>query len=188
MSHVSTSRSTGATSPATRRGFPLTLAVTTAVFATACSGGWAEYEADDGPTTTAEKVENEATPVASGVITDPELMELRFGVWKTTGGTAQEFIVIDNVGTETVSLVGWTFSAIRDDNYEFTDTAIIEPGKSFRLFARCGTDSPATGQFFWCFEDDDGSGPWDDSGGEAELISPDGEIRLAEGYTASFDE
>lgn len=115
-------------------------------------------------------------------------MELQFGTWRVVGGTAQEFIDIDNVGSETVSLAGWTFSAVRDDSYEFNDDAIIEPGESFRLFARCGTDRPTAGQFFWCFEDDDGGGPWDDSGGDAELISPDGEIRLYEGYTASISE
>jgi len=158
-----------------------------ALFASACAGS---DSADSSNTiATSNTTDTSSTTIAGpAVVTDPDLMQLTFSVWKTTGGLAQEFIDIENTGTETVSLSGWKFtnySSFEEEGYEFTDEALIAPGESIRLNARCGTNRSDTGNFFWCYGKD--SGPWDDTGGDATLFDADGEKRLSEGFTASID-
>ncbi len=81
-----------------------------------------------------------------------------------------EWVEIENPGTEPVELTGW---ALRDEsttNRFVFETGVLQPGERLRLRTGCGTDGG--GDVFWCSS----SGVWSNRGETVLLLAPSGAI------------
>lgn len=83
-----------------------------------------------------------------------------------------EYVVIENVTGESISLTGWT---IKDESsvhrYRFPDGLQLEPGARMVVLTGCGDNTP--GRLYWCSD-----GPvWDNQGDTAFLVDDQGAVR-----------
>jgi hypothetical protein len=98
------------------------------------------------------------------------------GLGNDLDSTRGEVVTLENHGDESIDLSGWVLSNEEGIAYEFPDGFSLAPGEQVAIHSGCGEDTAT--DLYWCSRHP----LWNDKGGVASLLTPDGRQVVAYAY------